>query len=77
MIGEGRIGSLGLAFASYHTWEAQVLADGKTGDSLLTGSQALLVCFVYLGRLDKGTPFPFTSHGDNPPSLVTLDPETS
>lgn len=57
--------------------EAQVLADGKTGDSLLTGSQALLACFVYLGRLDKGTPFPFTSHGDNPPSLVTLDPETS
>ena len=44
--------------------EAQVLADGKTGDSLLTGSQALLVCFVYLGRLDKGTPFPFISQGD-------------
>lgn len=56
---------------------ARVLADGKTGDSLLTGSQAILVCFVYLGRLDKGTPFPFTSQGDNPPSLVTLDAETS
>ena len=43
---------------------ARVLADGKTGDSLLTGSQAILVCFVYLGRLDKGTPFPFTSQGE-------------
>jgi hypothetical protein len=57
--------------------EVQILPNGKTGDCLFTGTQAILVCFVYLGRLDKGTPFPFTSQGDNPPSLVTLDAETS
>lgn len=28
---------------------ARVLADGKIGDSLLTGSQAILVCFAYFG----------------------------
>lgn len=46
--------------------EVQILPSGKTGDCLLTGTQAILVCFVSLGRLDKGTPLPFTSHGDVP-----------
>lgn len=44
--------------------EVQIPPSGKTGDCLLTGTQAILVCFVYLGRLDKGTPLPFTSQGD-------------
>lgn len=44
--------------------EVQILPSGKTRDCRLTGTQAILVCFVYLGRLDKGTPFAFTSQRD-------------
>lgn len=50
--------------------EAQVLPDGKIGNCLLTGTQAILVCFVYLGRLDKGTPFTFTSKEDIPEAVT-------
>lgn len=50
---------------------------GRSGIPYSLVARPSLSALPILGRLDKGTPFPFTSQGDNPPSLVTLDAETS